>query len=101
MLLRQIEWIEKSTFKKIIEDYQRFVKARYGTCTIVFDGYCNKASTKDHEHERRSKTCSTFNINIESTLSVNQQMFLSNDRNKEQLINLLAPSFVADGHVVK
>ena len=33
--------------------FQKYVNARYGNCTIVFDGYVPVPSTKDHEHTKR------------------------------------------------
>ena len=42
---------------EVIQQYRSYVKNKYGICTIVFDGYGYRPSTKDdHEHQRRTKT---------------------------------------------
>ena len=53
-LLRRVIW-RGSTYKEIIRQYLTFVMARYGKCTIVFDGYTLQKTIKDHEHLRRSQ----------------------------------------------
>lgn len=52
-LLRRVVWDKMSTYGEIIRKYQDYVRSRYGTSTVIFDGYEDGPSTKDHEHSRR------------------------------------------------
>ena len=54
-LLHQLPWQRDKVFAEIGEEYVCLVKSkgRRQGCCVVFDGY--NPSTKDHEHERRSK----------------------------------------------
>ena len=78
--------------------------SNYGKPTVVFDGYCNNPSTKDHEHFRRSLKstgCPDVKIQREMKVSINQQAFLSNDSNKMKLIDLISEKLEADGCIIK
>ena len=49
---------------------------KYGASTIVFDGYLQGPSTKDHEHIRRSKNM-TANVQLRgSMIAHGPQVFL-------------------------
>ena len=68
---------------------------------MVFDGYNKQQTTKDHEHARRCRTkCHNFSIQKDTILTVSQQSFLSNGHNKMELLKLLVPELVEDGHNV-
>ena len=100
-LLRNIKWKEGEKFKEIICRYQSFITSKYGLCSIVFDGYENIPSTKDHEHMRRAKvTCPKIWVENETTLSVSQSSFLSNNENKHEFLTLLKPVLENDGHEI-
>ena len=49
-LLHRIPWPRGATFGKIIDMYAEYVRNRYNNVIIVFDGYGNGPSTKDHTH---------------------------------------------------
>ena len=68
---------------------------------VVFDGYTSGPSTKDPEHKlRSSKTASPHIIVHESkVVVVNQQSFLNNQKNKDQLIKLLLKHLSHAGHL--
>ena len=101
-LLRKISWRDGSTFKDIIESYKRFLELSCGKSIVVFDGYNNIPSTKDHEHDRRSiSKCANMNIQLNTSLTVSQKVFLSNDANKAGLIKLLTPHLESADHTVK
>ena len=101
-LLRQIKWNEKSSFEAILDSYSSFINSKYGKSTIVFDGYGVLPSTKDHEHSRRGSLLSPdFKIREETILTVSQQSFLTNSKNKNGLLKLLIPRLLSDGHTVK
>ena len=58
-LLRKLVWKQDTTFENIAELYGKYVQAKYRGAAIVFDGYGNNSSKKDHEHLRRSLKTAT------------------------------------------
>ena len=67
----------------------------------VFDGYEQGPSIKDHEHRRRAKkTCANIVFHQDMEAYTNQQVFLSNEKNKSQLISLLSNYLEDNGHIV-
>ena len=49
-LLHRVRWLPNSTYNDIICQYQRYINVKFGRCHVIFDGYGNGASIKDHEH---------------------------------------------------
>ena len=90
---------EKSNFAK---QYLSYVHTKYGeNCFIVFDGYEQGPSIKDHENQRRAKkTCADIILSEDMEAYKYQQVFLINERNKSQFISLLSKYLVDDGHIV-
>ena len=81
--------------------YMSYVRHRYGTCSIVFDGYSSRPSLKDHEHKRRAgKASADIQISPEMNAHKNQQLFLANEKNNVQFINLFSHYLRLDGHAV-
>ena len=85
-ILRRVIWDPDVSFRELIRKYLTQVGSRYGLCTIVFDGYQDGPSTKDHEHFRRNLK-STVSVDISVHLdnsigTVTQKSFLSNPNNK-------------------
>jgi len=67
-----------------------------GNCCVVFDSYKQGPSIKDHKYERRiKKTSADMQVS-----EVNQVVFLSNERNKDQFILLQSRSLKSDAQVV-
>ena len=100
-LLHRVKWQKKATYKEIAMQYVRYVRTRYGDCSIVFDGYEQGPSTKDHEHKQRTgKTCEDIQLSETIKAHSDQQTFLSNEKNKSQFIKLLCESLEADGQIV-
>ncbi|MES9882369.1 MAG: hypothetical protein ABW185_15970 [Sedimenticola sp.] len=101
-LLHCVRWNRNTTYAQIIEQYSSFIRNRFGMCCIVFDGY-NKPSTKDHEHQRRHAGKVSCDILVTDSVKAykDQEAFLSNKRNKTQLIERIAKHLQAQGHVVK
>ncbi len=57
--------------------------------------------SKNHEHQRRAKkTCADIKLSENMEAYTNQQIFLTNERNKSQFITLLSQSLVVDCHTV-
>ena len=64
------------------------INMKFGRCHIVFDGYANGASIKDHEHQRRTgKTSADIEVSGDLSAFCNQGPFLSNSNNKMQFIS--------------
>lgn len=51
-LLHRVKWAKKATYKDIAQQYVRYVRSKYGNSCIVFDGYEQGPSIKDHEHQK-------------------------------------------------
>ena len=89
-LLHKAKWPPKgATYQDVVKSYLSYVERNYGhSVTIVFDGYNNGPSTKDHEHLRQTSKTSAPNITVEENkmVSHNQEVFLCNEHNKDQLI---------------
>lgn len=49
------QWDKFSTYGEIVQKYLSYLRSRYGICSVVFDGYLDGPSTKDHKHFRRKK----------------------------------------------
>ena len=102
-IFSQVVWKSGSTFKDVVDKYKKFVRT-YGKAVIVFDGYCNDPSIKDHEHLRRSlksSGCPDIKVHPETKVSVDQHRFFANDSNKVKLISLISEALIADGCTVK
>jgi len=54
-LLHRVKWQQFGTFGVVFEQYVRYIHSHYDTrVTVVFDGYCNGPTIKDHEHSKRA-----------------------------------------------
>ncbi len=90
-LLHKIKWAKKGTYADIVQQYASYVHAKYGTCHVIFDGYPDVPSIKDHEHQRRAnKACADIQLHESMKAHVDQETFLSNAGNKRQFIVLLS-----------
>ena len=49
-LLHQVKWSSSATINTIFDTYVRYVDKDFKDATVVFDGYGEEPSTKDHEH---------------------------------------------------
>ena len=100
-LLHLLKWRKGITFLEITEEYRKLLYERYGSCTVVFDGYGNGPSVKDHEHIRRKKKClAEIDVKASIIFQHNQQEFLANEQNKSKFITLLSRHLQGYGHVV-
>lgn len=101
-LIHRLKWAEGSTYSSIADAYASFTTKLYGQATVVFDGY-GGPTTKDNTHQRR-KTAAVRKVNItESTKFVGKKDdFLSNETNKQSLIDMIAVRLRQnDCHVVQ
>ena len=92
------------TFQDLCKQYAKFVKNRFGQCAIVFDGYEAGPTTKDHEHFlRRSlkkRGVAEFTFNKETKVKMNQEAFLSSEKNKAKFVKMLSEFLIEDGQMV-
>ncbi len=91
-LLHRMKWKPSSNVSSICQQYLTYVQKHYGpNCMVVFDGYDDVNSTKRAEQKRRglSKTSVDINCNENTIITVQQEHFLANERNKTRLIQFL------------
>ena len=87
-----MKWQQDGTYYNIIQQYIHYIRKHYGmNVVVVFDGYGNGPSTKDHEHERKAKKSSPIVI-FDETKPVhrNQNDFPNNEINKKSFVWLLS-----------
>ena len=98
-LLHKVKWPSRSTFETIISVYEKYVGAKYGSSSIVSDGYDDGPYIKDHEHKRRIGRISTnVAVTLNNKPTCDQETFLKNSKNKSQFISLLAEALKKEGH---
>jgi hypothetical protein len=87
----------------VVQQYVNYVWKHFGcNCIVVFDGYCNGPSIKDHEHQKQAvKSCPDITVEEFKPVHHNQSVFLTNEYNKKSLIVLLTEKFADAGYVVK
>lgn len=99
-LLHRVKWQAGSTFGNICQQYICYVKSHYGLfCTVVFDGYNETVnSTKSVEQKRRTATKISVDINFDLSMNVTvqQEHFLGNQKNKSRLIEVLSQQMEAE-----
>ena len=94
-LLHKLRWAKGSTIHDIMNAYISLVlfKFRSSPLIVVFDGYGEASSTKDHEHKRRAgkvaKVAPDILITPSLTINFDQEAVLANTTNKRQFIELL------------
>ena len=101
-LLHQVSWNKNCSYSEVIDQYCDYLQNNYGSCIVVFDGYGNGASTKDHEHRRRNKGMAFPYVKIELDMVAHnkQNDLLSNKLNKNQFISLLGNRLQTKGFIV-
>ncbi|KAL5013752.1 hypothetical protein ScPMuIL_008022 [Solemya velum] len=91
-LLQKLPWPEGHTFSGICKLYADYVHRRYGSPTIVFDGYMT--STKDVTHQRRTNGVMGTNVIFtgDTPFCSKKEHFLANCANNQEFINMLSAS---------
>ena len=91
-LTHKVCWSGCTTFGEIFEQYVKYVKRKYVNCSIVFRGYSDCLSKKDHEHIQRSAKKSNTKVHCteSSKCSIKQDVFLANGTNKQRFIAMLS-----------
>ena len=90
-LLHKFSWPKHSTFAEICAMYTQHITRSYDIALVVFDGY-HGPSTKDEAHRKRrgNDVGASVSVSSEMRLTMSKKAFLSNERNKQALINLLS-----------
>lgn len=91
-LLHWVKWKPRSTISTICEQCITYALKHYGEkCTMVFDGYGDVNNTKRAEQKRRGLLKTSVDITFQDTtiITIQQEHFLANDRNKSRLIEFL------------
>ncbi|GBL96093.1 hypothetical protein AVEN_104329-1 [Araneus ventricosus] len=105
-LLHRVLWQAKESFSFILKKYVDYAKKHFnGGASIFFYSYPEDAekSTKSVERIRRRKKHIAGYVMFDESKSATmpQEKFLSNDKNKQRLINMLWVKFQKEGFVVK
>jgi hypothetical protein len=99
-LLHRVRWARGTSALDILNLYVKYVKGRFGLSTVVvFDSYDCGPSIKDHEHLRRcgkiSRMAPDVRLELTTDVAFDQEAFLANAKNKQQLIDHLSNFLVA------
>lgn len=91
--MHNVVWPNDKIIDTIVQCYVTYVAKLGESKIVIFDGYSTNvnASTKAYEMSRRQNKnhCCEINIDCNTKLTLAQEKFLSNSRNKEQLISLI------------
>ena len=101
-LLHKVRWSGYTNFGDVCEQYFKYVKKKYTTCIIAFDGYSHVSSTKDQEHIRRRAKQSNTEVHFTESKKCNikQDVFLANGANKSSFITTLSKNLRRAGNKV-
>ena len=75
---------------------------RYQHCTIAFNGYEERPTTKDPTHQRRAggSVGSVVNFTSQTVMKLKKDLFLNNTVNKQKFINVLYDAFKRTDYTV-
>ncbi|KAK3750311.1 hypothetical protein QZH41_001771 [Actinostola sp. cb2023] len=97
-LIHRVTWPRGTIYNDVCSLYVQYIQRRYGSPTVVFDGYGNGPSTKDCTHERRGSSCSPpVLFQSDMIVSLKKKDFLANEENKQKFINLLSEKLLNAG----
>ena len=102
-LLHHVSWKKSIKISRVVENHGNDVRNNYGNCFIVFDGHNNSLLIKSNKHERRRnnrRSCPDIEVHQENESKDNRERFLSNRRNKKQLIAMITDCVLRDGQNV-
>lgn len=93
-LLHKVRWLKRVTLGEILQQYANYLTSNYdSSAVVVFDGYEDEASTKDHEHKRRRgnacKIAPDVALHVSLCVVFEQAAFLANVKNKKNFLDLL------------
>ena len=90
-LLHKFLWPKHYTYTLICAIYTLHITRGYDIALVVFDGY-HGPSTEDEAHRKRTgnDVGASVSVTLEMRLTMSKKKFLSSERNKQALINLLS-----------
>ena len=90
-LLHRISWPKSVTYYEVIDMYCSYVIEKYGSCSVVFDGYVGSPSTKDPAHIKRKGAKNHPNVvfNLEMIVPSSKDVIFHNASNKQRFITFL------------
>ena len=98
--VHEVRWPTSGTFGDVCKLYFYHITSKHGISTIVFDGYTDTPSTKDHEHARsiNKRGCVDDQCNVSAKVNIKQDLFLLNSTNKSRFIDLLPSYLIKSGN---
>jgi len=93
---------QRQSTEELVQQHVDYVTRKFGyRVVVVFDGYNNALSTKDHEHRRRQqrihKVVPVVDVATSQVLGFDQDTFLASGQNKDSFILLLLVAFSTVG----
>ena len=105
LLYKMGDWKKQKTYQEIADQCLKYVIKHYGNeCVVVFDGYPERPTTKDPTHKERVKDIGVgpdFLVTPNEKMNVKKNVFLSNNRNKSNIIKLTGATLEGSGITVK
>ena len=89
-LLRCVVWPQHGTYSDVYKAYISYVEKHFHrNCYVIFDGYSDGPSTKELEQSQRAKKVQSTEMLFtdEMPVTMRQDRFLANGKNKARLIN--------------
>jgi len=103
-LLHKVRWRASQDVSEILPLFRNYLHKLGPSVEIVFDGYSGGASTKDHEHVRRTSKVSHVAPERQVEYSTKelgpQEPFLANTSNKKSFIAILMNNLEQNGFTV-
>ena len=105
LLYRMGKWKKQQPYQHTADQCVKYVENHYGKNSIVvFDGYPLHPTTKDPTHAERMKLIGTgpdIQVTRTSKLVVEKNVFLSNVKNKQNMIKIIGETLSESGIDVK
>lgn len=99
-LLHRVKWIVGSTFSFIFNQYVAYIKKHFGNrCTVVFDGYIDTVNCMKLDEQKCSDMSNILvyiGFREDMTVTIPQEHFLANERNKTKFISLLCQKLIRE-----
>ena len=76
-LFHLVQWLSKTIYGGVIKQYREYLLATLRPCTVIFDSYDNRPSTKDIKHQvRGAKPSQIVSVDLSKKVSTSQENFL-------------------------
>ena len=84
-------------FRDVSKLYVDNITSKHVISTIIFDGYSNAPSTKDHEPDINKSGCVDVQCNVSTKVNIKQGVFLSISSNKSHFMYMLSSYLIKSG----